>query len=614
MGRELSNEEARALGLPVTEPEPEPEPEPRRGKMGERPTQGPRAGATIVEPSLLRQEAMGPSRPLPRSTSFAGAALKGVQDLPTFGFGDELGGALQAGLLKLPPAVQQMLGGSGYAAPESFGQNYRAARDELRGESGRAAAQHPWAYYGAGTVASLPLNIGAARLMQPVAEGAPLLARMLAGAKAGAAQGAFAGAGTSEGATLEDVAWDSAKGMGVGAGLGGALPAAARGVGAALSPLARGVVTPTAEATALRARGVPLTIGQMQPGGVLGQLEEASQSVSGAGPIIEGQRAAARQAWQNAALGEGVAPGGTIPIAGTPQEKLSHLYEGFNAAYEDVRSSPPSARAATRPSTADTLRRALGKAVEDPSALATDADKVAVGRFLEDQASIVSKKGAAGLTPEELLTIRSNIRAQMAKLEAGDAKRQLLENAEEAVTNRLAYSLPKATLSQLRAADAQYGRYKVLEKAARAAGDRPEGFTPTQLGAAVRSATDAGAYARGAGGPLRELAAAGREVFDVRTPPTGARLLAAGPAKYVTAPLSALANTRSVQPLLLGETAAQMRARALVDALRGGAQGLGLAPGGALAGSTHSLPGLLGMTALRRPRVLDDELLTRGGL
>lgn len=160
--------------------------------------------------------------PVSQSKSSVGQALlKGVQDLPTFGFGDELGGALQAGLLKL----------SGDSS--SFSENYRKARDELRQESKAAAAEHPLAYYGAGLAASLPGAAATAPLK--VAKGASVLTRALAGAGNAAIQGGVAGAGNSESGSIVS---DTAKGAAGGAVLGGGLSA----LGALPGALERGAI------------------------------------------------------------------------------------------------------------------------------------------------------------------------------------------------------------------------------------------------------------------------------------------------------------------------------------------------------------------------------------
>ena len=108
--------------------------------------------------------------------------------------------------------------------------------------------------------------------------------------------------------------------------------------------------------------------------------------------------------------------------------------------------------------------------------------------------------------------------------------------------------------------DAQYRQYKLVEDAISRSGDQPGGFTPAQLSAAVRAATPKAAYGRGAGGPLRELAAAGRQTMDQRSPPTGQRLAALG-----TAWMPWLLNTAPGKAVALGETRPQRWAALIED-------------------------------------------------
>lgn len=174
-----------------------------------------------------------------RSAAFA--ALKGVQDIPTMGWGDELGGAVQAGaaaLAKAAPGLADALGiETRYQADlPSAGQAYIQGRDENRVESKEAAAQHPLPYYGAGIAASLPL----AKVM-PMVEagpGAGLLAKVGAGAATGVMQGAVAGAGQSEADSAGGVALDALKGAGAGGALGAAMPAVGAGLKAAAPAVA----------------------------------------------------------------------------------------------------------------------------------------------------------------------------------------------------------------------------------------------------------------------------------------------------------------------------------------------------------------------------------------
>lgn len=60
-------------------------------------------------------------------------------------------------------------------------------------------------------------------------------------------------------------------------------------------------------------------------------------------------------------------------------------------------------------------------------------------------------------------------------------------------------------LGALNTADSNYGNYKIIESAVAKAKDNLAGLTPQKLSQAVYDAVPDGAYARGAGGDLRDL-------------------------------------------------------------------------------------------------------------
>ncbi|WFG54198.1 hypothetical protein Mx9_p91 [Myxococcus phage Mx9] len=524
---------------------------------------------------------------------------------------------------------------------------YRQQRDRREERNELGSEQHPWmARLGTATgiglsaLAPLPAAKGAA------GAGAGVLKRALAGARAGVLTGAGYGAltGLTEGnhdltrPSLGEFAQAGANtvmGAGIGAGIGGTLG----GVLPLATAFYQGVVKPTAAAAMLRAKGVPVTTGQMNPEGKLAQFEESSTAIGGIGKEIEKQRDAARTGWQNAVLDEARPPGmdrldSSLPIP----ERLAQAYEGFNAAYAPARGvmveprtpggvplvpptpaplppatpppapttgpqmpgfpltaptptpaptsvlplardakgrflkrgqQPPAAPAPTAPSPASAPQQptpppqkgVFETTVDDPSVLATADERAVVKRFLDNELTLVEKAAEQGKVASDLLLqMRHNIRAKLAETERSQKfpQAQLLERAERQVTDILEASLPKEAVSALRAADAQYARYKPVESAVAKSGDQSGGFTPAQLSAAIRAETEKGAYARGAGGEMRDLAAAGREVLESKVPMTGARLLTSAPFLRVpTAMGSYIANLPGPQRFLLGETAPQ---------------------------------------------------------
>ena len=107
------------------------------------------------------------------------------------------------------------------------------------------------------------------------------------------------------------------------------------------------------------------------------------------------------------------------------------------------------------------------------------------------------------------------------------------------ITAALDSQLPPNIVQQVRAIDAKYGNFKVIEDALYRATDRPEGFTPAQFSQAVRGGTTSRmGYAAG-GGRMRDVSSAASDVFGPRQPPTGRQLgalLAAGGAATLGGP------------------------------------------------------------------------------
>jgi hypothetical protein len=471
-------------------------------------------------------------------------------------------------------------------SPETWQEFARASEPLKETTAGKVGA------FAGETAATLPVGTAAGKLLgtaggQLLGRTAPVarfLTRPLAQAMTqGAAEGAVLGGPDNRG---------------VGALVGAAGGAGAVGLGAAARRAYRGVAQPSAAARFLERQGVQdLTLGQMAPRSALGQLEEAATSIPFLGAGVRAQREAGEAAVQSAALRMARAPGSSLGAGqGSIAGRLSAIYDDFERAYDPIRNQAVRPAIATGPGTAVPLRTALRAAVQDPAALATAETVARVGRFLENEASILGKRtaqqatgtggmpfgpavpasaaaawgraaGAQRFIPaDDLLKLRSNIRtAAREALQREDyPAARLLGNAENAVTRGLDSQLPEPLRQALRATDTQYAKFKIVSDAVRRSGDRPSGFTMTELGAAVRKSTEPGSYARGAGGPLRRLAAAGRETLDQRVPLTGARMYLT-PAALATAPLT---TTKAGKALLTGTTRPQRAAQLLETALR----------------------------------------------
>lgn len=415
-----------------------------------------------------------------------------------------------------------------------------------------------------------PLGLGASA---GAARALPSLGRALTNPVArGAFEGAVTGAaGGEDGERLKRAA--------VGAGFGAAIPLGAIGAKKAISGVSR-----TPEAQRLLDAGVDLTPGQMNPGGVLNQLEESWQSVPLVGSVISGARDNARSSFQRVAAETGAAQGTRI-AAGEPAQMLDDAYRSFQPLYDQAKGFPVVAAIVNQGANTP-LPQALSRAVSNRGVRATDDQRKAVIGFIKSQLT----KGVR--TSDDLLDIRSAIRAEAraaAQTPGDTAASQLLQDADDVITKAIESQLPRNALSALKTADSKYADYKVLERAVARAKDKPGGFTATDLENAIAQTSRgpaAGGYARGGGGPLRELSSDAKRAFEVRAPATGARLAAIGlpaaagaanPATLgVGAGILGLIGTQTGRRIAAGSTAPQRAGQRLLgqvgQALPGGSK------------------------------------------
>lgn len=355
------------------------------------------------------------------------------------------------------------------------------------------------------TAALLPVGMGAggaATRLGMVPRG------VLAGAAEGAAQGAVA-AGPD----------DRLSGLAMGAATGGALPSAKRmaqllGRGAPMTPNAR----------RLTQRGVELTPGQMNPEGSLAMVEEVLQGVPVIGTRI---RQAREQGWaqtQNLIAKEAAPPGYTPQPRNDANVMFRDLVEAYDDAYEIGKGYPmlPVIRPDKGPDVP------LTKALQVPrGAVGTDEGRAYAASVLTNELSSLRGLGVK-LQSDDLLDMRSRIRTEIRNLKkmqnAPVGAEGILESAEQKITAALDSQLPSGVKDKIRAIDAKYGNFKVVENALSRAKDRPEGFTPAQFSQAVREGTPSRmGYAAG-GGRMRDISKAGADVFQPRQPMTGRQL------------------------------------------------------------------------------------------
>jgi hypothetical protein len=404
-----------------------------------------------------------------------------------------------------------------------------------------------------------------------------------AGAKvAGNLVGRGAIEGAAQGAILADPG-ERVEGATTGAVAGAALPAA----GAAYRG-ARSGVRPTKEANRLLKEGVDLSPGQMNPKGVLNQIEQAAEQVPVVGQLVKGVRDRAEQQFQQKSVQKAAPPGTDIPL-GKPDQMLDAAYRAFQPLYDQARGFPVNDAV---------LRNAMGVKMQLPAVAAlakafvdatggravraTSETRKGVDSFLKEQLTAISNRH---LTSDDLLALRSAIRTEGRRARIStDAQEQaaadLLKRAELAVTKGIKASISKSAAQALDVGDQHYRVYKVLEDAVYRAGDRPRGFTPNDLSQSVRKSTGKGEYARGGGGKLREMSSAGREALDPTAPKTGllgmGTLGTLGSAAWfeptvglpATAAVTGLIGTKTGRRIAAGKTRPQLMARELERELR----------------------------------------------
>lgn len=182
-----------------------------------------------------------------KAKSFASGVGEGV----SFGFGDEIAGAL-GGLASYLPGEEGSMADRMRGRP--LADRYRAVRDMTRATSAQAKQENPRTFLGGelvGAAAPAVATLGTASA--PAAAG--LGARLLAGAGRGALQGAAFGLGSSDADLTRGDVGGAALDTGIGAVLGGGLGAAGTGAGAAAK----------AGLKAYALRGLEKAIGKFSP-------------------------------------------------------------------------------------------------------------------------------------------------------------------------------------------------------------------------------------------------------------------------------------------------------------------------------------------------------------
>lgn len=359
--------------------------------------------------------------------------------------------------------------------------------------------------------------------------------------------------------------------------IGGALTGGALGVLSNLGSTAIHGLNRSPSAQRLLEEGVDLTPGQMNPGGAFNQFEQAAESLPGAKQIIDPARENAERQYQALVIQAGAAPGANITPSENVHQMLQQAYDSYKPLYDQAKGFPvkPVIMQTSGPDVP--LNVAFSGAALAPGV--PDSIQTSEGHWLADRLTSLPRNPDSA----DLLNLRSEIRQRARefglKTDVNAAHISNIQNrADQVVTAALQSQLPGDALEALRTADSNYGNYKIVEQAVAKSKDNLAGLTPQKLSQAVYDAIPDPAYARGAGGHLRDLAQAGTDVFQNVSPPTGARILtlgAAGAGAYhpaigipVAGGMLATTGTRTGRAIAQGATRPQMAAARLAQALQ----------------------------------------------
>ena len=427
-----------------------------------------------------RTATSGPADSGTDAMDYARAAMQGVM----FGFSDE-GYGLFRGIYDA--AVEG----------KPFKEAYTQARDEVRKNLDDFREDDPLAAYGTEIIASLPMALlgGAGRARAGVAAGKGLGAAVGRGAIEGAAYGLGAGEGD-----VVDQAGSAVLGGATGAALTGAVGGVLRST---VAP------APTKAAEELMDRGVALTPGQQSPNSLIGMVDQAAGKI----PSIRTAQMQAIPEFNRAAMNEALEGiGKQVPKNLEGGDILMYGREAFEEAYD-----------------------ALKKDIEVP-----DLNSVKLsGQQILDDVNQISPKAAKKLQKEfqtllayKGMKMRTRLDGDLFKeIDSRIGKRaaayqrqaQLGQNVDAAdiaqgmfalqnnLRNALVGKTPAAT-TKLRMTNQGYGKFKIVQDAARRAGGE---FSPARLGQASKAADLSPSKRASAEGTARmqPLAQAGKEAL-----------------------------------------------------------------------------------------------------
>lgn len=348
---------------------------------------------------------------------------------------------------------------------------------------------------------------------------------------------------------------DDAEGAAFGAGLDL--------LGKGLGKLGRGLKR-TEGAERLLDAGLDLTPGQMNPEGILNQVEQAMDSIPVASQITKPVRKAAEDAVVPTLVGRAA----KVP-AGQIDDTMSRALGEFDKRY-DLFKNVPAKRVDT------TLIKDLTNAVKSPGVLAKDDTRQMVRNLVGSELTALKGKSAKGLSVGDWQQVRSRIRAAARSAEDNSAK-ELLDQIDDVITNHMHAGLGPTEQAAFKAIDQDYAKYKPWEKAYFRAGDREGGPTLKQATDALKRNIGESQWARGSGGADRQMLQDAREAFQNVSRPTGARILTVAAGTPAVVPATAFSLSPSARKWAQGRTGWQQSLKkagknptvnAIVDLLR----------------------------------------------
>lgn len=384
-----------------------------------------------------------------------------------------------------------------------------------------------------------------------------------------------------------------AEGVLYGGGAGALFPAAKWG----WDKITRGV-DPTDWARTAMGKGVDLRVSQMNPKSTLAGIQSNwLNDLPIIGKRLRAGELEAYEQWKQATIQDVTAPGTRIPRTESLSQMLDDAYKTYGPAYDQVKGFPTYPYILNTNGPNKPLVTAFKEVLSTPGTY-EDSARESVRRYLNQQYSQIRNLRRAPRS-EDLLGMRSDIRSEIRRLKYGrnpstnaEDKVALLEMAEKKVTEAVESQLPPDVMTQLKAIDRQYAKYKVMEDAMWRASGKP--LMPSHITAAVRAASTKGQFARGHG-LAREYADQADELFTTPEPHKADQFVATAlPAAAATlhpigtaatlSPLLALTGTKLGRRVAGGATRPQEALRTLTDRVLGAtqselAQKYGVAPG-----------------------------------